>query len=253
MTAGVEQKGNKEGKTMINSYISIDLETTGLNPKQDKIIEIGAIKVMDGRKADTFSTFVNPGRKLEERITELTGITQEQVDAAPEIENVLPQLLEFLEELPLLGHRILFDYSFLKKAAVNQKFTFEKQGIDTLRIARVFLPQLEHRTLEYLCKYYEIPHTAHRAIGDAEATSQLYQLLAENYYGQDSRIFAPQALNYSVKRDTPATKPQKERLQRLVELHQITIDCDIEKLTRSEASRYTDKIIAKYGRGTKAE
>ena len=193
MTAGVEQKGNKEGKTMINSYISIDLETTGLNPKQDKIIEIGAIKVMDGRKADTFSTFVNPGRKLEERITELTGITQEQVDAAPEIENVLPQLLEFLEELPLLGHRILFDYSFLKKAAVNQKFTFEKQGIDTLRIARVFLPQLEHRTLEYLCKYYEIPHTAHRAIGDAEATSQLYQLLAENYYGQDSRIFAPQA------------------------------------------------------------
>ncbi len=233
---------------MINSYISIDLETTGLNPKQDKIIEIGAIKVVEGKIVDTFSALVNPGRKLEERIIELTGINQEQVDEASEIELVLPKLIEFLGDLPLLGHRILFDYSFLKKAAVNQRLSFEKQGIDTLRIARVFLPQLEHRTLEYLCKYYQIPHTAHRAIGDAEATSRLYQLLAKQYYVQDSKIFAPQPLNYSVKRETPATKPQKERLQRLVELHQLTVDYDIEKLTRSEASRYTDQILARYGR-----
>lgn len=237
---------------MINSYISIDLETTGLNPKLDKIIEIGAIKVIDGVKTDTFSIFVNPGRKLEERITALTGITQEQVDEAPQIEQVLPQLMDFLGDLPLLGHRILFDYSFLKKAAVNQKLSFEKQGIDTLRIARVFLPQLEHRTLEYLCKYYEIPHTAHRATGDAEATGQLYQILAEQYYAQDSRIFEPQQLIYAVKRDTPATKAQKERLTRLIEQFNLTIDYDIEKLTRSEASRYADTIIAKYGRQPRA-
>ena len=233
---------------MINSYVSIDLETTGLNPKLDKIIEIGAIKVIDGKKADTFSAFVNPGRKLEERIMELTGITQQQVDEAEEIEQILPKLLVFLEDLPLLGHRILFDYSFLKKAAVNQRFSFEKTGIDTLRIARVFLPELEHRTLEYLCKYYEIPHTAHRAIGDAEATSQLYQLLAEKYYAKDSTLFQPQPLHYAVKKETPATKPQKERLCRLIEQHGLTVDYDIEKLTRSEASRYADQITAKYGR-----
>ncbi|MBQ9141794.1 MAG: 3'-5' exonuclease [Lachnospiraceae bacterium] len=233
---------------MINSYISIDLETTGLNPKLDKIIEIGAVKVVDGVKVDTFSTFVNPGRQLEARIITLTGITQEQVDEAPELAEVFPKLIEFLGELPLLGHRILFDYSFLKKTAVNQKLTFEKQGIDTLRIARVFLPQLEHRTLEYLCKYYEIPHTAHRAIGDAEATDRLYQILATQFYEQDSKIFAPQQLNYSVKRETPATKAQKERLNRLIEQYNVTIDYDIEKLTRSEASRYADKILAKYGR-----
>lgn len=236
---------------MINSYISIDLETTGLNPKEDKIIEIGAIKVIDGRKVDTFSTFVNPGRRLEERIVTLTGINQKQVDEAPKIEAVLPELMEFLGDLPLLGHRILFDYSFLKKAAVNQKLSFEKQGIDTLRIARIFLPQLEHRTLEFLCRYYDIPHIAHRAIADAEATGRLYEILVEQFYEQDSKIFAPQVLNYSVKRETPATKPQKERLQRLIERHNLIVEYDVEQLTRSEASRYTDRIIAKYGRVVK--
>ncbi|MBQ7777002.1 MAG: 3'-5' exonuclease [Lachnospiraceae bacterium] len=233
---------------MTNSYISIDLETTGLNPKLDKIIEIGAVKVIDGKRVDTFSAFVNPGRKLEERIHELTGITQEQVDGAQGIEQVIPALIDFLEDLPLLGHRILFDYSFLKKAAVNQKYSFEKKGIDTLRIARAYLPQLEHRTLEYLCKYYEIPHVAHRATEDAEATSRLYEILAETFYERDAKLFAPQPLIYSVKKETPITKAQKERLYRLIEQHKLVVDYDVEKLTRSEASRYTDKILAKYGR-----
>lgn len=233
---------------MINSYISIDLETTGLNPKLDKIIEIGAIKIIDGKKVDTFSAYINPGRKLEERITELTGITQKQVDEAEDITQVLPKLLEFLGDFTLLGHRILFDYSFLKKAAVNQKLSFEKKGIDTLRISRCFLPQLEHRTLEYLCQYYQIPHLAHRAFADAEATSQLYQMLAEQFYERDSRLFEPVQLVYSAKKETPATKPQKERLYRLIEQHKLSVDYDVEKLTRSEASRYTDKIYEKYGR-----
>ena len=162
---------------MTTSYVCIDLETTGLNPKLDKIIEIGAVKVIDGQITDTFHSYVNPGRKLEERIVELTGIGQEQVDAAPDIARIFPGLEKFLGDLPLLGHRILFDYSFLKKAAVNLKCPFEKQGIDTLRIARCFLPQLEHRTLPYLCEYYQIAHQAHRASADAEATSRLYNIL----------------------------------------------------------------------------
>ncbi len=230
---------------MINSYVCIDLETTGLNPKYEKIIEIGAVKVIDGVLTDTFSCFVNPGRKLEERIIELTGITQEQVDAAEGIEQVIVRLLAFLEDFPLLGHRVLFDYSFLKKAAVNQKLPFEKQGLDTLRIARCFLPQLEKRTLEYLCQYYNIPHQAHRAYEDAMATSQLYQILTKEYYNAESAPFQLQSLCYQVKKETPITKPQKERLYRLLEQHQLTADFDIEKMTRSEASRYTDKLLAK--------
>lgn len=232
----------------MTSYVCVDLETTGLNPKYEKIIEIGAVKVVEGQVAQTFSTFINPGRKLEERIIELTGITQQQVDEAPYIEEVLPEFLEFCSDFALLGHRILFDYSFLKKAAVNQKLSFEKKGIDTLRIARRFLPELPHRTLPYLCEHYGISHQAHRALQDAEATSRLYQILAENYYKEEEECFKPQPLIYHVKKETPITKPQKERLLRILDQHKLTLDRDIDKLTRSEASRITDKILAKYGR-----
>lgn len=233
---------------MVHTYISIDLETTGLNPKEDRIIEIGAIKVIDGKVVDTFSTFVNPGRKLEERIVELTGIRDEDLADAPSIEEVFPKLEEFLEDLPLLGHSILFDYSFLKKAAVNTNRVFEKNAIDTLKIARRYLTQLTHRNLEFLCEYYEIPLQAHRALQDAEATSALYYKLAEDFYSEEESLFCPAPLHFSVKKDTPATKPQKERLYRLLAQHKIEWDRDVESLTRSEASRFTDKILAKYGR-----
>ncbi len=240
---------------MYDTYVSIDLETTGLNPKRDKIIEIGAIRVEQGEITKEFSTFVNPGRKLEERITELTGIRDEELANAPELEEVFPELLEFMGDLPLLGHRILFDYSFLKKAAVDRKVTFERSAVDTLQIARKYLPQLPHRKLEYLCQYYEIPHHAHRALEDAKATDQLFRKLVELFYQEETvgkvakdNLFVPRSLHYQVKRDTPATKPQKERLYRLLEQHKITLEVDVEKLTRSEASRLADKILAKYGR-----
>lgn len=233
---------------MINTYISIDLETTGLHPKQDRIIEIGAVKVVEGRIEDTFSSFVNPGRKLEDRIVELTGITDNDLAEAPFIEEIFPKLEHFLGELPFVGHSILFDYSFLKKVAVNMNRPFEKDAIDTLKIARKYLDQLEHRNLDYLCEYYGIPHHAHRALQDAEATSTLYQKLAENYYNEKEALFRPQKLAFAVKKDTPATKAQKERLYRLIAQHKIEWERNVEKLTRSEASRFTDIILATYGR-----
>ena len=228
---------------MINSYISIDLETTGLNPKTDKIIEIGAIKVRDGQIQDTFSALINPGRKLETRITELTGITDDMLLGASTVEEELPSLLSFLEELPLLGHRVLFDYSFLKKAAVNCRFPFEKAGIDTLKIARRYLTDAEHKNLEYLCRYYGIEHRAHRALGDAIATHELFQRLLRDF-GQEDAIFLPQKLNYQVKREAPITKPQRERLYRLLEQHKIDIGVCVDSLTRSEADRIIDRIRA---------
>ena len=104
---------------MLNTYVSIDLETTGLHPKQDRIIEIGAVKVIEGRQEAVFETLVNPGRCLEQNIVELTHIQDKQLKQAPYIDEVLPGLLIFLEDLPLVGHSILFDFSFLKKAKSN--------------------------------------------------------------------------------------------------------------------------------------
>lgn len=234
----------------ISDYLCVDLETTGLNPKTDKIIEIGAVKVRSGKIADTFQTLVNPCRPLEERITGITGITDDMLSDKPVINEVLPDFLHFAGEDILLGHSVLFDYSFLKKAVVNGKGSFEREGLDTLKIARVYLTELPHRSLPYLCEHFGISHKAHRALGDAMATVALYDKLWELFSGKEGaeKYFQPHKLNYQVKKDAPATAAQKERLYKLLELHKITVEYSIEHLTRSEASRYTDQILAKCGR-----
>jgi len=234
----------------VMDYLCVDLETTGLNPKTDRIIEIGAVKVREGRIVDTFSSFVYPGRKLEERITELTGIRDCDLEGKGSIETVLPCFLEFAEELPLLGHSILFDYSFLKRAAVNQRLSFERRGIDTLKISRKYLAELPSRKLGILCANFGISHQAHRAFQDAEATHFLYQKLCECFYAKDGSRdmdFLPMVLSYQVKREGPATPAQKERLNRLLKQHNITPEYEVEWLTKNEASRYIDKIMAAYG------
>ena len=233
----------EEATVGMQSYVSIDLETTGLNPKTDKIIEIGAVRIEQGEVKETFSSFIHPGRKLEERIVELTGIRDEDLADAPVIDEVFPKLQKFLGELPLLGHSINFDYSFMKKAAVNLGENFEKQAVDTLKLARKYLPDLESRRLHFLCEYYQIPHHAHRALADAEATDRLYRCLREHFYVPEEGLFQPATLNYDVKKDQPASKLQKEKLYRLREQHKLIMDVEIERLTRSEASRLTDKIL----------
>ena len=243
----------QNGENMIESYVCIDLETTGLNPKTDKIIEIGVVKVSDDQIAQEWETFVNPERQLEKRITELTGIHDEQLSSAPKIEEVLQTLLEMTEGFILLGHSVLFDYSFIKKAAVNQRLNFEKDGIDTLKIARKYLADLESRSLPGLCEHYGIPHSAHRALHDARATVELYRKLGGQFYDKedaegDKSLFRPKKLCYQAKRDTPITIPQKEQLYKLVDRHKLILDYDIEKLTRSEASRRIDRLLAEYGR-----
>ncbi|MBR3806850.1 MAG: 3'-5' exonuclease [Lachnospiraceae bacterium] len=235
---------------MIQDYVCVDLETTGLDPKTDKIIEIGAVRIKNGEIAERFQSFVNPGRMLNEKVKELTGISDDDLYDAPSIEEVLPKFLEFAKEDCLLGHSILFDYSFLKKAVVNldKKNAYERMGIDTLKIARKHLASLESRRLSYLCEYYHIEQNAHRALEDAVATHKLYQKLLEDFKDVDEKDFEPQKLIYNVKRETPITNAQKERLSKLITLHKIDYLYDLNTLTRNEASRITDQILSTYGR-----
>ncbi len=238
---------------MTDSYVCIDLETTGLNPRTDRIIEIGAVRVESGRITEEWETLVNPGRALEERIIELTGIHDEELAGAPEIAAVLPRLLEMTDGFVLLGHSVLFDYSFVKKAAVDQRLSFEREGIDTLKIARKYLAELESRSLASLCGHYGIDHSAHRALRDARATVELYRRLAEQFCEQEEAegkksLFRPKRLRYQARRDTPLTIPQKEQLYKLADRHRLVLDYDVEKLTRSEASRRIAQILAEYGR-----
>lgn len=238
---------------IVDSYVCVDLETTGLDPKRDKIIEIGAVKVKKGEITEEWNTFVNPGRKLEKHIVELTGIQDEQLAQTDRISEILPAFFDFLGDHVLLGHCVLSDFSFLKKAAVNERLTFERQGIDTLKIARKYLKDLESRSLGALCRHYGIPHTAHRALEDARATTALFQKLSEIFWEKEKdegekSLFLPKPLIYQAKRDTPLTTSQKEQLYKLFDRHKLIADYEIESLTRSEASRKIDRILAEYGR-----
>lgn len=236
---------------MENSYIAIDIETTGLNPKQDKIIEIGAIKVIDGKETDSFAAFVNPRRDLPDRITSLTGIRGEMLENAPDIEEVIQEVMEFVENLPLLGHRVIFDYSFLKRAAINwgKACSWEKQGIDTLTLCRYLMPEEEKKNLQAACRYFHIPlENAHRAVSDARAAHLLFLHLTKLYKEERPEIFREKPLIYQIKKEQPATKRQKERLHDLIKYHKIDISVQIDHLTRNEASRLTDQILSRYGK-----
>ena len=234
---------------MVNSYVAVDLETTGLDPKRDKIIEIGAVRIEAGEITAEFESFVNPYRMLEAKTRTLTGIRDQDVVHAPGIEEVLPVFLNFAGELPLLGHRIIFDYSFLKRAAVNQGESFSRAGIDTLTLARLFMPAEERKNLKAACGWFGIDQReTHRAMADAVAAHQLYQAMKKRYGKERPDAFSEKNLIYNVKKEQPASKRQKEHLQDLIKYHKIGLTVQIDHLTRNEISRITDKIIAQYGR-----
>lgn len=232
----------------MNSYVSLDLETTGLNPKYDKIIEIGAVKIIDGKTVDNFSSFVSPGRKLEDRIVELTGIKESDLKDAPLPNEIIPKLLDFIGDLPLLGHRILFDYSFVKHEAVNQKLSFDKEGVDTLKISRACHTELSSKKLVDMCSYYGIVYNAHRALNDAEATAKLFEFLKEKFKEKYPKEFEPVKLVYEVKKESPIRPQQIEKITAYIQRHRIECPYEIERMSRNEAARYYDKLVAKYGK-----
>ena len=234
---------------LIKDYVCVDIETTGVRPKWDRIIEIGAVKVRGGRKVETFSKLIYPGIPIPERITDLTGITNEMIKGQDKIQQVLPEFIEFAGDDLLLGHNIRFDYSFLKQNAINEKLTFEKSGMDTLKIARKLLPDLESRALDFLCEQYGIKdENHHRAFNDASVTSQLYLILLEQFGETNPEVFKPYEFSYKVKKMQSITDKQKKYLRDLMNYHQIKMDFDIDTLTKNEASRKIDKILSEKGK-----
>lgn len=177
---------------MLKSYIAFDLETTGLSPQEHEIIEIGALKVREGKVVDRFMEFVHPDKPITSMITNITHITNDMVAGARSCPEVIHDFLSFCEDDVLIGHNVMFDYSFVKCSAVREGLTFEKMGIDTLKIARKVHKDFESKSLGALCDYYHIENpAAHRAYYDALATAKLYQTLAHYFEPQDPKVFQP--------------------------------------------------------------
>lgn len=164
-----------------DSYIAIDLETTGLDSKWDSIIEVAAARVENGEVTETFESLINPGFAIDDFITELTGITNEMLEPAPTIEQVLPDYMAFIQRDILLGHYLCFDIRFLKAAAEALEIPFEHcKYVDTMNISRKLFPEWSHHRLRDLVENLHIEaRRAHRAMADVLATKDSYEALRQ--------------------------------------------------------------------------
>ena len=166
---------NEQGQDFTHDFVVFDIETTGFSPVSNRIIEIGAVKVVNGEIADKFSTFVNPQVPIPYHIEKLTGINDSMVMDAPVIEEVLPQFMEFCKDAVMVAHNASFDMSFIKENVMRQQLNKTFTYADTLGIARVLFPNQAKHTLDAVCKTMGISlENHHRAVDDAGATAEIF-------------------------------------------------------------------------------
>lgn len=154
-------------------FVAIDTETTGLSPVFNELIEVSAIKYEGRKKLDTFSTLIKPKIEIPYRITQITGITNEMVQNAPSVEEVMPALIKFIGSLPIVAHNASFDMGFLQN---NSNGSFSKnEVIDTVRLSRKMHPGLPNHKLGTVSRYLGITEDGfHRAEFDCECCARIY-------------------------------------------------------------------------------
>ncbi len=178
------------------TVVGVDVETTGVDARADAIIEVAAVRLVDGKLDDTFSSFIDPGREIPPDIVYLTGISDDDVRGAPTIDDVLPGVVEFIGESPIVAHQASFDLAFLNAAAANRPELLVGRGgtFDTLALSRALIPRFPSHRLAALVRLFDIPHErAHRASDDALAAALLYGKLLEVLDQVGSAILARMA------------------------------------------------------------
>lgn len=163
----------------LDDYVAVDIETSGFSPNYDLIIELAAVRVKNGVIVDQFSSLCNTC-EIDDETTKRTGITNAMLRNAPQIDDVLPKFIDFIGDLPLVGHNIVqFDSNFMYDACVNTlNVPLRNNMVDTLRICRLSLKHLPDRNLATVLHYFGIENRqAHRALSDAICTHLLYERL----------------------------------------------------------------------------
>jgi DNA polymerase-3 subunit epsilon/ATP-dependent DNA helicase DinG len=169
-------------------YISLDIETTGLKPDVDEILEVGAVRFKGDRVFDTYNQLVRPAQPIPYKIQQLTGITPAAVVGAPPLSQILPDLQRFVADSPIIGHNIEFDLSFLRK---HHLFA-QNEAVDTFELASILLPHASRYSLTALVDYLGVTlppeGQAHRALDDALATRALFDALLDQARRLDSAV-----------------------------------------------------------------
>lgn len=172
-------------------YVALDLETTGLSPEHDEILEVGAVKFNEGGVVDTFATLVNPGRPIPYRIQLLTGISTDDVQGAPSFCQIESALREFLGTCPLVGQNVAFDLGFLRRHGIYPP----GEVYDTYELASLLLPGLAEYSLASLTKHLSIDFPVrHRALADAAATKDVFLALCQRARALPAPLLAELAL-----------------------------------------------------------
>lgn len=214
------KKRSQKGNSLItfpDSYVVIDIETTGLSPEYDSIIEVGAIKYSSGKGVDQFSSLIQPswqyldGNFIDSYIEKLTGITNEMLAEAPTAELVLPKFYDFIKDSLLVGHNVNFDINFLYdnfENCINKSLS--NNFVDTMRISRTLHPEdSHHRLSDLLSRYSIVPSTSHRALADCESTHAILLALANEasvlYGSKESFLDAIKQKQYSKQRGLRAS------------------------------------------------
>lgn len=171
----IETVKNGKGQDFHDTFVVFDLETTGIGPKSNEIIEIGAIRIVDGVMTETFSEFVNPKRPIPYQIQELTGIKDVMVQDAETIDVLLPKFLAFCNGAVMVAHNADFDIGFITQKAKDRGIDTDFTVIDTVSVARALLPDLKRYKLDTVAKKLGVSlENHHRAVDDATATAEIF-------------------------------------------------------------------------------
>ncbi|MDF2544300.1 MAG: PolC-type polymerase [Herbinix sp.] len=166
---------NGRGQSLEDAFVVFDIETTGFSSNKDRIIEIGAVKVVHGEIIDKFSTFVNPEVPIPYEIEQLTGINDDMVIGAETIQTILPKFISFCEGASLVAHNASFDVGFINKNAERLSIPIDFTVLDTVGLARILLPDLSKYKLNVVAKALGISlENHHRAVDDAGATAEIF-------------------------------------------------------------------------------
>ena len=181
--------------TFDQEFVAFDLETTGLSSRSDRIIEIGAVILKNGEEVDRFQTFVDPQRPLERKIVELTGITDEMLEGAPSIEEVLPKFLDFVGGRVLVAHNSDFDTGFIRAECQRQGLAYNFTAADTLILSQNLLRHLNKFKLDIVSNALSLPDFNHHRAGDDAMTCGLIMTKLMEKLEQEHDIHNLQAIN----------------------------------------------------------
>ena len=247
---------NAAGQSLDDKYVVFDIETTGFSPEKNKIIEIGAVKVIGGEIVDRYSTFINPEVPIPFRIEELTSIRDDMVITSPTVDVILPQFMEFCTDCIMVAHNADFDMSFIKRNYALLGMECNPTIVDTVALARVLLPQLNRFKLDTVAKALNISlDHHHRAVDDAACTAEIFVKFIEKL--KDRGISSLDEVNALAKssvemiRKMPtyhaiilATCDQgRTNLYRLISLSHIKYYNKRPRIPKSEFNKYRDGLL----------